>query len=128
MAGVSVVSPHRGSLENRVSITAGQAIDGWRRVDLAGTVPGPGGSELPASFAAGILPVELLLHGWDLAQGSGQPMHAPDQLVDYVRGLAETLVPGGREGDSFAAEVTPAEGASALDRLAAYSGRRPLAT
>ena len=127
MAGATVVNPEEGSLENRVSVMAAQAIDAWREVDLDGTVPGPGGSEMPASFAAGILPLELLLHGWDLAQGSGQSLHVSEALVEYLSGIAETVVPGGRTRGSFAEEVTPAEGASPLDRLAAYAGRTPVA-
>ena len=125
MSGVTVTDPSAGSLENRVSVMAGQAIAGWRSVDLESTVPGPGGSTMPASFAASILPVELLLHGWDIAQSSAQRLHASDELVTYVAGLAEGLVPGGR-GSSFGAEVTAPEDADSLDRLAAYSGRTAL--
>jgi uncharacterized protein (TIGR03086 family) len=82
---------------------------------------------MPASIGAVILPIELVLHGWDLAQASGQQVHISDELVDYVRGLAETVVPDGRGRGAFAAEVPPAEGATAMDRLAAYTGRTPLA-
>ena len=127
MAGATVVNPEEGSLENRVSVMAAQVIDAWRTVDLDGTVPGPGGSQMPASIGAVILPIELVLHGWDLAQASGQQVHISDELVDYVRGLAETVVPDGRGRGAFAAEVTPAEGAPAVDRLAAYTGRTPIA-
>jgi uncharacterized protein (TIGR03086 family) len=126
MAGGAVVRPEQGSLEDKVSVTAGQAIDAWRTVDLEATLPGPGGTEMPASFLASILPVELALHGWDLAQGSGQTMQMSDELVDYLRSLAEVVVPGGR-GSRFAAEVITTDGASPLDRLAAYAGRTPLA-
>jgi uncharacterized protein (TIGR03086 family) len=127
MAGATVVNPDEGSLENRVSVMAAQVIDAWRTVDLDGTVPGPGGSELPAPFAASILPIELLLHGWDLAEGSGQRLHVSDELVAYVRTLAETVVPAVRGNGSFADEVAPAVGASAVDRLAAFAGRTPVA-
>ena len=127
MAGATVVIPTTGSLENRVSVMAGQVIDAWRTVDLTGSVPGPGGSQMPASIGAVILPIELVLHGWDLAQASGQQVHISDELVNYVRGLAETVVPDGRSRGAFAAEVTPAEGATAVDRLAAYTGRTPIA-
>jgi uncharacterized protein (TIGR03086 family) len=126
MAGATVVNPEEGSLENRVSVMAAQVIDAWRTVDLDGTVPGPGGSRMPASIGAVILPIELVLHGWDLAQASGQHVHISDELVDYVRGLAETVVPDGRGRGAFAAEVPPAEGAPAVDRLAAYTGRTPI--
>jgi len=125
MAGATVTNPEEGSLENKISVMASQAIDGWRNVDMNGTVPGPG-SPIPASFAAAILPLELTLHGWDLAQTSGQTVHISDELVDYLRTLAEVVVPAGR-GSSFGDEVTPADGATALDKLAAYAGRTPIA-
>jgi uncharacterized protein (TIGR03086 family) len=127
MAGATVVNPEEGSLENRVSVMAAQVIDAWRTVDLDGTVPGPGGSRMPASIGAVILPIELVLHGWDLAQASGQRVHISDELVEYVRGMAETVVPDGRARGAFAAEVTPADDATAVDRLAAYTGRTPIA-
>ncbi len=97
-----------------------------RSVDR-GNIAGPGGNEMPAAFAASILPVELLLHGWDLAQGSGQDLHVSDEVVTYIRELSEGLIPGGRSGGSFGDEVSPAPGANALDRLAAYAGRNPVA-
>jgi len=127
MAGADVVNPETGSLENRVSVMAGEAIDGWRRRGLEGNVPGDGGHEMPAVYAASILPIELLLHGWDLAQGSGRQLRVSDEVVAYVRSLAEGIVPSGRAGGSFADEVEPAPGAGALDRLAAFAGRRPMA-
>ncbi len=126
MAGATVTNPETGSLENKVSVMAGQAIDAWRTVDLDGAVSGPGGTSMPAAFLAGVLPLELTLHGWDLAQGSGQQLHISDELVGYLRGLAEQIVPGGR-GSSFAEEVAPGEDASPIDRLAAFAGRTPVA-
>jgi uncharacterized protein (TIGR03086 family) len=127
MAGVSVTVPVDGSLEDRVSTSAAQAIEGWRGHGFEGDVIGPGGEEVPASFAASILPVEILLHGWDLAQGSGQPLPASDELVAYVGSLAEVVVSASR-GHSFGAEVKPAGDADALGRLAAYAGRTPMAS
>ena len=122
-----MVNPEEGSLENRISVMAAQAIDAWRAVDLDGTVPGPGGSEMPAAFAASILPIEILLHGWDMAQGSGQTLRVSDELVAYVRTLAESVVPGGRGRGAFEDEVAPAPDASPLDQLAAFAGRTPVA-
>ena len=107
---------------------AAQAIDGWRTRGLEGSVPGHGAGEMAASFAASILPLELILHGWDLAQGSGQELQASEKLVAYLQEVAELVVPPGRAGGSFGAEVAPRPDAGALDRLAAYSGRRPVTT
>src|SRR5262249_6336392 len=81
MAGVEVVNPETGSLENRVATMAAQAIEGWRTRGLDGTVPAPGGGEMPARFAASIMPVEFLLHAWDMAQGSGTPLVVSDEVV-----------------------------------------------
>ena len=125
MAGDPVEPPDSGSAEQRVTESAAHAIDAWRRVDLEGTVP-VGDGEAPASVIAGVLPLELVLHGWDIAQASGQDLRLSDEVVGYVRGLAEVVVPGGR-GRSFADEVPPAAGASPLDALAAFAGRTRLA-
>jgi uncharacterized protein (TIGR03086 family) len=126
MAGDAADEPGDGTAEERVSTAAARAIDAWRRVDPDGTVPGPGGRELPVSFLAGVLPLEILLHGWDIAQGSGQPLRVSDEVVGYVQGLAEVVVPTAR-GRSFGDEVPAADDASPLDRLAAFAGRTPLA-
>ncbi|HSX99639.1 MAG TPA: TIGR03086 family metal-binding protein, partial [Streptomyces sp.] len=71
------------------------------------------------------LVIEMLVHGWDLAQALGQP-------YDSVQHLAETALPVVREiygglprtpAGSFAPpRPTPAH-ATSLDRLAAYLGR-----
>jgi uncharacterized protein (TIGR03086 family) len=125
MAGATVTDSQEGTLENRISVLAGQTIAVWRARGLDGTVAGPGGQEVPAAFLAGILPIELLLHAWDMAQGSGQVLHVSDELVTYVSGLAEGVIPGGR-GSSFAEEKVVAERATAIDRLAAFAGRTPV--
>lgn len=121
MAGASLTVPEQGSAEDKVSVLAGGMIEAWRGVDLAGTLPF-GDGEAPASFLASILPVELLLHGWDLAQATGQPLQVADEVVGYVREIGEGLIKGGR-GRSFGDEVTPAPDAAPIDAFAAYAGR-----
>jgi|tagenome__1003787_1003787.scaffolds.fasta_scaffold20882439_1 uncharacterized protein (TIGR03086 family) len=125
MAGVGLEIPAEGSLETKVSTLADRALSAWRDRGLEGTVSDPGGNELPAALGPAVIDVELLLHGWDLAQGSGQTLDVSDEVVGYVAELAVGLIEGGR-GSAFADELTPDEGASALDRLAAYSGRTSL--
>ena len=127
MAGVTVVDPEGASLENRISVMTAQAIDGWRTVDPDGTVTGPRGNEMPASYAQGLLPFELLMHGWDIAQAAGLPLNVSDEVVAYLRTITEPLMPSARERGSFGPEVSPADDASPLDRLAAYAGRTPMA-
>ncbi len=127
MAGATAVDPEDTSLENRISVLTAQAIDAWRTVDPDGTVTGPGGAEMPASYAQALLPFELLMHGWDIAQAAGRPLHVSDEVVAYLRELSTPLMPSARERGSFGPEVSPADDASPLDRLAAYAGRTPLA-
>jgi uncharacterized protein (TIGR03086 family) len=126
MSGADVADDADGSLENRLSVLSARAIDGWHARGTDGSVKGPGGREMPAELVASLLPLELALHGWDLAQASGQTLRLSDEVVTYLRGLADSVVPGGR-GRSFGPEVEPAADAGALDRLAAYSGRAALA-
>jgi uncharacterized protein (TIGR03086 family) len=128
MVGTTVVNPEQGSLENRVAVMADQVITAWRARGLEGTVPHPAGGEFPAALAVNILSLELLLHAWDFAQGSGQKLTVSDELATYVLGLAEQVVPGARAGGAFAEEVEVAAGASPMEKLVAYTGRRPLVT
>jgi uncharacterized protein (TIGR03086 family) len=122
MSGTQVADDAGGSIENRLSVLSARAIDAWRARGLEGEVAGPGGRPMSAGVMAGILPLELALHGWDLARATGQSLRLSDEVVGYLHELAETVVPGGR-GSSFGPEVQPDPDAGALDRLAAYAGR-----
>ena len=125
MAGATVEMPADGSLESKVSQMTDQTLRAWQARGLEGTVTDPAGHEVPAAFSPAVLAIELLLHGWDLAQASGQTMEVSDEVVAYVAGLAEPIIPTGR-GFAFADEVESSTGAGALDRFAAYSGRQPM--
>jgi uncharacterized protein (TIGR03086 family) len=125
MAGASIEMPVEGSLESKVSQMADEALRAWADRGLDGTVIDPAGREVPAIVAPTVIDVELLLHGWDIAQGSGREIEISDDVVGYISSLAEQIIPAGR-GDAFADEVSAAPGAGALERLAAYSGRRAL--
>jgi uncharacterized protein (TIGR03086 family) len=123
MAGATLEIPD-GSLETKISSLADGALTAWRDRGTDGTVTDPQGNEVPAAFTPVVIVVELLLHGWDLAEGSGQEIEVSDEVVGYVAEAADQVIQGGR-GWAFADAIAPAEGARALDRLAAYSGRRP---
>ena len=125
MAGATVEMPADGSLESKVTQMSDQTLRAWQARGLDGSVTDPAGREVPAAFTPAVLAIELLLHGWDLAQGSGQTMEVSDEVVAYVAKLAEPIIPDGR-GFAFGDEAEPAVGAGALDRFAAYSGRRPI--
>jgi uncharacterized protein (TIGR03086 family) len=83
-----------------------------------GTLPGPAVVHLRT--------VETLVHGWDLARAIGCEAPFPDELAEpelaFSRGLLARL-PEGRQ--PFEPSRPAAEGAPAIDRLAALLGRRP---
>jgi uncharacterized protein (TIGR03086 family) len=113
------------SVERQVVLAARPALDAWHRRGLDGTVSlGP--NQAPATMMAGVLSIEFLVHAWDYAAATGRGVTAPDSLSDYVLGLAQTIItPQGRAGVGFDDPVDVAADAGALDRLIAYTGRRP---
>jgi uncharacterized protein (TIGR03086 family) len=114
------------SVERQIVAAARPALDAWHRRGLDGTVPF-GSGEAPARFMAGILSLEFLVHAWDYATATGRPIDAPDSLTDYVSGLVHRVVtPEGRARAGFDDPVKVPQDASALDRLVAFTGRRPV--
>ena len=49
--GADVADPGEGTLEHRVATMAAQAIEAWRTRGVDGTIPAPGGGEMPAEVA-----------------------------------------------------------------------------
>lgn len=114
------------SVERQIVAAARPALDAWHRRGLGGTVPfGP--REAPAGYLAGIFSLEFLVHAWDYAVATGQPINAPDVLAEYVTGLAQRVItPASRGSAGFDEPVEVALDASPLDRLVALTGRRPV--
>jgi uncharacterized protein (TIGR03086 family) len=125
-AGAEFPERDRGdSVERQVILAARPALDAWHRRGLDGTVPF-GGGEAPAKMMAGVLSIEFLVHAWDYAKATDREVTAPDSLSDYVMGLAKQIItPQGRTSVGFDDPVEVAADAGALDRLIAYTGRRP---
>ncbi len=106
-------------------LAARPALDAWKRRGLDGTVS-LGQNEAPANVMVGVLSLEFLVHAWDYAAAVGREVTAPDSLSDYVLGLAQNIItPEGRANVGFDDPVDVAADARALDRLLAYTGRRP---
>ena len=86
-------------------------------------------SQLPHprnDLAVCVLKFDLLVHAWDLARATGQSFDPPASAVEESMQVARMLISSEmRDGGMFAAEVVPGADASAIDRLAAFSGRQP---
>jgi uncharacterized protein (TIGR03086 family) len=113
------------SVARQVVLAARPALDAWQRRGLDGTVPF-GKGEAPASMMAGVLSLEFLVHAWDYAKAVGREVNAPDSLSDYVMGLARSIItPQGRSTAGFDDPIEVPDDAESLDRLVAFTGRRP---
>jgi uncharacterized protein (TIGR03086 family) len=115
------------SVERQVVGVARPALDAWHRRGLDGSVTlGP--NELPATFAASILTLEFLVHGWDYAAATKHPINVTESLADYTLGLAKKVInPQTRSAVGFDDPVPVPDDAPALDQLIAYTGRNPAA-
>jgi len=107
-----------------VAAPAEAALAAWRRHGLDGSVA-VGRSVMPAGLAAEIIPLELLVHGWDIAQATGQSIDASPEVASYLLARARELITQDKRGRSFAAEVPVRPEATALRRLIAFTGRPP---
>jgi uncharacterized protein (TIGR03086 family) len=66
---------------------------------------------------------EMMMHGWDVAKGTGQSTDLDAELAEDVLERFRVLRATGRGGDMFGPEQPAPEGATVADRLAAASGR-----
>jgi uncharacterized protein (TIGR03086 family) len=79
---------------------------------------------MPAGLALGIGSLEFLVHAWDFAQATGEPLTVSDGLGQYVLDVASQIItPEIRAGGSFADPVQAGPDAGLLDRLIAFTGR-----
>jgi uncharacterized protein (TIGR03086 family) len=122
VAGEQVDTPAAGPLEEQVAVTAEAALAAWQRRGLDGTAA-VGRSILPASLAVEIIPLELLVHGWDIARATGSDIEVTPEVAGYVLDRARELITADKRGRSFAAEVPAEAQATALQRLIAFTGR-----
>ncbi len=111
------------SIEARVADPGQAALEAWNTRGLDGMVTAAG-NELPAVIAVGILSVELLVHAWDFARATGQPVSVGDEVSQHVLESAHKIItPGVRSSVGFADAVEPGPDADALGRLIAFTGR-----
>jgi uncharacterized protein (TIGR03086 family) len=124
VAGEQIGTPRAGLLDTAVAATAEAALAAWRYRGLDGSVA-VGRSVLPASLAAEIIPLELLVHGWDIARATGHHIEVTPEVAGYVLDRARELITTDKRGRSFAAEVPAGAAATTLQRLIAFTGRTP---
>ena len=92
---------------------------------LERTVAAPFG-EVPGDTFARFVVLDGLVHGWDLATATGQTYDPPNELVAEADAFARSAIDPLRDGQTFADALEPAPDATPIERLAAYTGRRPV--
>ncbi len=126
MAGAELPAPPKSdSVERQIVATARPGLDAWRRRGLDGSVPF-GDGEMPAKDACAVWSLEFLVHAWDYAEAVGREVDAREPLVEYVLQIARRIItPELRGMAGFADPVDVPDGAGALERLVAFTGRNP---
>jgi uncharacterized protein (TIGR03086 family) len=90
---------------------------------LAGTVTMPWG-EMPATFALSMLVADHITHAWDLSQAANVPLLIADEAIEAALATSLAVVsPGFREAGFYGPEQPAPTGATAMQRLAAFTGR-----
>ena len=86
---------------------------------------GPG--EYDAGFAATITLFETVMHGWDLAKGTGQALQVSDDVGEAIFGIAQQICNDDSrgEGSRFGPEINVSADASAFEKALGLSGRDP---
>ena len=86
------------------------------------------GFEVPASMVGITASNELVVHAWDVARASGQPLELDDAALAPSREFVAMMSGPGSEdarGEMFGPAVPVPAGASALDGVVAGNGRDP---
>ena len=90
-----------------------------------GTTYMGGPHELPAAMIGDMITGELVVHGWDLAQATGQRL---DLQADLLTHLLDAVAEGAEQGRAmgiYGPEVPVPARAPTLDRILGITGRDP---
>jgi uncharacterized protein (TIGR03086 family) len=86
---------------------------------------GLAGGSMPAKMIAMMMVGELVVHGWDLARATGQPIETDPATVETVHEMATSMGEQARAGGVFGPAVEVPDSAPMLDRVLGLSGRDP---
>jgi uncharacterized protein (TIGR03086 family) len=106
---------------------AGSLVASWRDEGIDRKVLTSSGDEIDGRMPFDMTLMEYLVHGWDLAVATDQPVPYTEAEAEAVLERAQvTLPPEYRgEGMPFGDIVAVADHAPAVDRLVAFLGRDP---
>ncbi len=112
----------------RIPTNLTRLVSAWRVPSAYEGMTRAGGVDLPGEVAPVVALEELVVHGWDLARGSGQPFACDDASLETVSGFF-AMFSGDNEaemrGEAYAAPVGVGAAVPLLDQVVALSGRDP---
>lgn len=100
------------------------AIAAWREPGALDTMLDLPAGTMPSAFALGLHFMDTLVHGWDIAKGTGQDTSLDDGLATACLDIVHGFLSQGRP-PVFGPEVPIDATASAGDRLVGLLGRTP---
>lgn len=110
----------------RFAVAARHAVDAFRNgaEDRALTVMG---GPIPGQMVLGMMLMEYVGHGWDLAVATGQPIPYDDEEAAAALASGKGMLTEQFRGPdkSFGPEVTVPADATAVERLIGFLGRDP---
>lgn len=83
------------------------------------------GSDERAGPMSDAYTVDVVVHGWDLAQATGQQMRADEEVAEHLLRFVRMGITEERRAPMFGAEVEAPPDAPATERLVAFLGRAP---
>lgn len=92
-------------------------------MDRTFELPAPMGAQ-PAQVVASANLLEVVLHGWDISQATGERADVPDALALPILQFARQALGDAPRGDHFSADL--GLGDTPSDQLVAFLGRKPL--
>jgi uncharacterized protein (TIGR03086 family) len=122
-AGATLDTPE-GDPYDAVVPLAQAALGAWAERGFDGEITGSSRT-MPARLTYAIVPMELVVHGWDLATALGTEFVVADDVVEYLLRQAPQLITPDRRGHGFADAVHVASDAPPLHQLIGFTGRQP---
>jgi uncharacterized protein (TIGR03086 family) len=81
--------------------------------------------EMPGSMLAGMVTLDVLVHGWDLAKATGQDTTLDDELAAHVLQFAQQTPSDEMRAPRICPAIPVPGDATTTQRLVAFLGRRP---
>ena len=103
----------------------GRAVQAWSDPKAWQGDIGVMGDATPAADVGAMLIMEMVLHGWDVAQATGQEYTCEPAVAEAVLNTVQAQAELFRKYDGFKDAINVPDDAPAFDRALALSGRDP---